>query len=184
MQSDQKKKNSSVKKTETSNVSTKKSKKTASPFPVAGIGASAGGLEAIKLLLQHLPDNTGIAYVIVQHLAPHFESILPKLLEKETSMKVHKVEDKIPLKVNEIFVIPPDTYMDIVDGHLTLFPRESKRGIFLPIDYFFKKLAKLYRNKAIGILLSGTGSDGTQGFKDIKAEGGYWHFKRNAEKPF
>ncbi len=172
MQSDQKKKNSSVKKTETSNVSTKKSKKTAAPFPVAGIGASAGGLEAIKLLLRHLPDNTGIAYVIVQHLAPHFESILPKLLEKETRMKVHKVEDKIPLKPNEIFVIPPDTYMDIVDGHLTLFPRESKRGIFLPIDYFFKKLAKLYCNKAIGILLSGTGSDGTQGFKDIKAEGG------------
>lgn len=150
----------------------KSSKKDHRQFPVAAIGASAGGLEAIKIFLQNLPGNTGIAYVIVQHLSPHYESILPKLLEKETKMKVHKVEDEMPLQVNEIYVIPPDTYMNIVDGHLTLFPRENKQGIFLPIDFFFKNLARLYKHKAIGILLSGTGSDGTEGFKDIKAEGG------------
>ncbi len=152
--------------------SQKSPKKKPKKFPVAAIGASAGGLEAIKLFLQNLPDNTGIAYVIVQHLSPNYESILPKLLEKQTKMQVHQVQDKMPIEPNQVYVIPPDTYMNIVDGHLTLFPRKNKEGIFLPIDFFFKNLAGIYKNKAIGILLSGTGSDGTQGFKDIKAEGG------------
>ena len=164
-------KNSASAKAETANSSPKSAKK-GPKFPVAAIGASAGGLEAIKLFLQNLPDNTGIAFVIVQHLSPHYKSILPALLEKETNMKVHQVEDKMPLKPNEIYVIPPNNYMNIVDGYLTLFPREDKKGIFLPIDFFFKHLAEIYKNKAIGILLSGTGSDGTEGFKDIKAEGG------------
>jgi len=144
----------------------------AAPFPVAAIGASAGGLEAIKTFLENLPDDTGISYVVVQHLAPNRESILPELLEKKTSMPVHQVKDRMPLEPNQVYVIPPNTYMNIVDGHLTLFPRENKEGIFLPIDFFFKNLAGIYQNKAIGILLSGTGSDGTAGFKEIKAEGG------------
>jgi len=144
----------------------------AAPFPVAGIGASAGGLEAISAFLEHLPDNTGISYVIVQHLAPNHQSILPELLEKKTAMPVHQVKDRMAIAPNQVYVIPPNTYMSIIDGHLTLFPREDKQGIFLPIDFFFKNLAYIYQNKAIGILLSGTGSDGTAGFKDIKAEGG------------
>lgn len=144
----------------------------AAPFPIAGIGASAGGLEALRTFLENLPDDTGIAYVIVQHLSPDHESILPELLEKKTAMPVHKVEDRMAINSNNIYVIPPNTYMSIIDGHLTLSPRVNKTGAFLPIDFFFKNLASIYQNKAIGILLSGTGSDGTIGFKDIKAEGG------------
>ncbi len=144
----------------------------AAPFPIAGIGASAGGLEALRTFLENLPDDTGIAYVIVQHLSPDHESILPELLNKKTSMPVHKVEDRMAINSNNIYVIPPNTYMSIIDGHLTLSPRVNKTGAFLPIDFFFKNLASIYQNKAIGILLSGTGSDGTIGFKDIKAEGG------------
>jgi two-component system, chemotaxis family, CheB/CheR fusion protein len=144
----------------------------AAPFPVAAIGASAGGLEALRLFLENLPDDTGIAYVIIQHLSPTHESILPELLERKTRMPVHKVEDRMHLHSNNIYVIPQDSYMSILDGHLTLSPRKNKDGLFLPIDFFFKNLASIYQNKAIGILLSGTGSDGTDGFKEIKAEGG------------
>jgi two-component system CheB/CheR fusion protein len=142
------------------------------PFPVAAIGASAGGLEAIRKFLNKLPHDTGIGYVIIQHLSPDHESILPELLERETKMPVHQVKNGMAVNVDNIYVIPPDTYMSIVDGHLTLSPRKNKGGIFLPIDFFFKNLALVYQNKAIGILLSGTGSDGTAGVKDIKGEGG------------
>jgi two-component system CheB/CheR fusion protein len=146
--------------------------KGAAPFPVAAIGASAGGLEALRSFLENLPEDTGIAYVVIQHLSPNHESILPELLERKTRMHVHKVEDGMPLHSNNIYVIPADSYMSILDGHLTLSPRKNKEGLFLPIDFFFKNLAYVYQNKAIGILLSGTGSDGTDGFKEIKAEGG------------
>ncbi len=156
----------------TSENSAQAHEKGAAPFPVAAIGASAGGLEALRLFLENLPQDTGIAYVIIQHLSPSHESILPELLERKTKMPVHKVEDRMAIHSNNIYVIPPDRYMSIVDGHLTLSPRKNKEGLFLPIDFFFKNLAHVYQNKAIGILLSGTGSDGTDGFKDIKAEGG------------
>ena len=141
------------------------------PFPVAGIGASAGGLEALKIFLENLSSSTGMAFVIIQHLSPSHQSILPELLEKKTQMPVLTVEDGMRIEANHIYVIPPNTYMSIVDGHLTLSPRE--RGLlFLPIDFFFKNLGRVYQNKAIGVILSGTGSDGTIGAKDIKGEGG------------
>ncbi len=141
-------------------------------FPVAGIGASAGGVEAIISLLENLPGDTGIAYVVIMHLSSEHESILPDLLAKKSPMPVHKVEDGMKVEMNHVYVIPPDTYMSIVDGHLALYPRDQKGGHFLPIDFFFKGIAQVYQNKAIGILLSGTASDGTSGFEDIKAEGG------------
>lgn len=144
----------------------------AAPFPIAGLGASAGGLTAIESLLENLPSSTGISYVIVQHLSPDHKSILPEILQRKTRMPVHSVTEGMNVEADHVYVIPPDTYLNIVDGHLTLIPRKSQKGIFLPIDFFFKHLAHIYQNKAIGILLSGTGSDGTEGFRDIKAEGG------------
>lgn len=169
----QKNKKPALTKAEPSIPSSNPTEKKSAQFPVAAIGASAGGVEALSLFLKNLPADTGIAFVIVQHLSPKYESMLPRLLEKETSMPVHKVEDGMKLKPDEVFVIPPNTYINIVDGQLTLVPRLSRAGIFLPIDYFFKHLAEIYKNKAIGILLSGTGSDGTEGCKDIKAAGGF-----------
>ena len=165
-------KKSASSKADVATSSSKPAQKEVPRFPVAAIGASAGGLEAIKSFLENVPGDTDISFVIVQHLSPHYKSILPKLLEKETKMPVHQVQDGMAIKKNQVYVIPPGTYMNIIDGHLTLVPRESRQGIFLPIDFFFKNLAHIYKNKAIGILLSGTGTDGTQGFKDIKAEGG------------
>ncbi len=141
-------------------------------FPVAAIGASAGGLQALKTFLENLGAHTGVSYVIIQHLSPDHQSILAELLEKKTSMPVHQVKDGTALEPNKVYVIPPNTYMSVVEGHLNLFPRQIKKGLFLPINFFFKNLAYSYQNKAIGILLSGTGSDGTEGFRDIKAEGG------------
>ena len=143
----------------------------AAPFPVAGVGASAGGLEALKIFLENLSPSTGMAFVIIQHLSPSNESILREILEKKTTMPVIQVEDGVKIQTNHIYVIPPNTCMSIVDGHLTLSPRE-KGKLFLPIDFFFTNLGRVYQNRAIGIILSGSGSDGTVGAKDIKAEGG------------
>ena len=141
-------------------------------FPIAGIGASAGGLEALSDFLENLPTECGIAFVIVQHLSPKHESLLPELLQRKTKMPVHKVEDGMAVNANNIYVIPPDTYMSIIDNHLSLSERNKIKGPFLPVNFFFKTLAYTYKNKAIGILLSGSASDGTAGFKEIKAEGG------------
>ncbi|WP_247233422.1 chemotaxis protein CheB [Telluribacter sp. SYSU D00476] len=143
------------------------------PFPVAAIGASAGGLEAISELLEHLPPDTGIAFVIIQHLSPTHESVLPELLANKTTMPVHKVTNRMRVEPNHVYVIPPNTFMSIMDGHLTLSEREkTSQGGYHSIDFFFSALAPVYQNKAIGIVLSGTASDGTAGLRAIKAEGG------------
>lgn len=141
-------------------------------FMIAGIGASAGGVEAVSALIKYLPSNLGIAYVVIQHLSPNHESILPEILQRNTSMPVHLVEDNMRVLQNNIYVIPPNTYMGIIDGHLRLAPRGS--GVVAPhsIDYFFTGLAAHYQNKAIGIILSGMAPDGAAGIQTIKAEGG------------
>jgi two-component system CheB/CheR fusion protein len=142
-----------------------------SPFPVVGIGASAGGIEALSNLFRDLSTQLGMAYVVVQHLSRTHESILPELLQNKTQMKVHKVTDGMPLEADNVYVIPPDTYMTIADGHLTLANLKASPPYYA-IDHFFKSLAEVYQFNAIGIVLSGTGSDGTFGIQAIKAEGG------------
>lgn len=139
---------------------------------VAAIGASAGGLEAISELLEHLPGNLGMAYIIIQHLDPDHESILPELLEKKTAMPVHKVENNMPVEANHVYVIPPGTFMSIVDSSLKLVTRKKSEGVYHSIDYFLTDFAPIYTNNAIGIILSGTATDGTLGLKTIKAAGG------------
>ena len=140
-------------------------------FAVVGIGASAGGLEAVTQLLQALPADTGMAFVLVQHLDPKHESKLDSILGKSTSMPVHEATHGMKVEPNNIYVIAPNTTMTIANGVLELTARgETLRH--LPVDSFFKSLAQDRQTGAIGVVLSGTGSDGTLGLEDIKAAGG------------
>jgi two-component system CheB/CheR fusion protein len=140
-------------------------------FPVVGVGASAGGLEAFTQLLSHLPRRSGMAFVLVQHLAPRHESALTSLLSHATLIPVAEVKDNMVVERDRIYVIPPNVNMGILHGRLHLMPRSPQRQ-HLPIDFFFRSLAEERGNKAIGVILSGTASDGTNGIKAIKAEGG------------
>jgi two-component system CheB/CheR fusion protein len=141
------------------------------PFPVIGVGASAGGLEAFKRLLKAIPGNSGMAYVLVQHLSPSHESILPGILAKTTAIPVHEITDEISLAPNNIYVIPSNKILTAVDGVLKLNPRD-KNIMNKSIDIFFASLAEVHREFAVGVVLSGTATDGTTGLKAIKASGG------------
>ena len=147
-------------------------KATTKSFPVVGIGASAGGLEAFTQLLKHLPADTNMAFVLVQHLDPTHESMLAQLLAKATRMPVHEVQTNMPVEANHVYVIPPNVNMTIEQQVLCLAPRTEARGQHMPIDAFLYSLAEDQKNNAIGIILSGTASDGTLGLRAIKAEGG------------
>jgi two-component system CheB/CheR fusion protein len=139
-------------------------------FPVVGIGGSAGALDAFTKLLQALPDDTNMAFVFVQHLDPHHVSQLPEILTKNTSMPVRNVEDGMSIQPNEVYVIPPNTTMVLENGVLRLAHRNP--GLHLPIDAFFQSLARVQGSRAIGVVLSGNASDGSQGVKAIKQECG------------
>lgn len=141
-------------------------------FPIVGVGASAGGLEAFTALLARLPADTGLAFVLVQHLDPRHKSILTELLAKETKMPVHEVENGVIVQPDHVYVIPPNMDMEILRGKLSLMPHTEARRQYMPIDYFFRSLAEDHQGNAIGVILSGTGTDGTLGLRAIKAEGG------------
>src|SRR5216683_2259722 len=141
-------------------------------FPIVGVGASAGGLEAFTQLLKALGSGTEMAYVLVQHLDPSHESALTELLAKATEMPVRQVTDATPVEPNHVHVIPPNVDMTISQGILRLTPRTETRGHHMPIDRFLRSLAEDQRSNAIGIILSGTASDGSLGLAAIKAEGG------------
>lgn len=141
-------------------------------FPVVGIGASAGGLEALKQLFTAMPSETGLAFVLVQHLDPDHASLMADLLAKYTAMPVAQVVDGLAVAPNRVYVIPPNHYLAIRDGILRLSPPTERRGMRMPIDYFLRSLAKALREKAICVILSGTGSDGTLGLREIKGHGG------------
>ena len=142
------------------------------PFPIVGVGASAGGLEAFRRLLGALPGDTGMAYVLVQHLDPRHESVLADLLSQATRMPVSEVKGDVRVEPNRVYVIPPTQDMGIADGILKLVPRSASGRLHMPIDYFLRTLAELQGSQGIGVVLSGTATDGTLGLKAIKAEGG------------
>ncbi len=141
-------------------------------FPVVGIGASAGGLEAFVDLLKHLPADIGMAYVIVQHLDPKHESMLGELLARATPMRVVEAQDGMHLEADHIYVIPPNTDMSVMHNQLQLVQRKGVKGAHMPVDYFLRSLAEDKGAQAIGIILSGTASDGTEGLRAIKGAGG------------
>ncbi len=139
-----------------------------------GIGASAGGLSAFEAFFSAMPENTdpGIAFVLVQHLAPDHKSILTDLVRRYTRMQVFEVEDGMAVTPNCTYIIPPNRDMAFLNGTLQLLEPSRPRGHRLPIDFFFRSLAQDQHERAICIVLSGTGSDGTHGVREIKAEGG------------
>ena len=141
-------------------------------FPVVGIGASAGGLDAASHLLKALPTNTGMAFVLVQHLDPTHSSMLAEILSRSTHMPVLEVHDEPVVLPNHVYVIPPGQTMSIGENHLTLQARPPTREPHRPIDSFLRSLAQDQRHRAIGVILSGMGNDGTLGLQEIKAAGG------------
>lgn len=141
-------------------------------FPIVGIGASAGGLEAMDLFFKNMPVDYGMAFVVVQHLDPTRVGILPEILQRSTAMKVMQATDLLKVKPNQIYVIPPNKNILILKGFLHLFDPIETRGLRLPIDVFLRSLANDRLNKSIGIILSGMGADGSIGIKAIKEKGG------------
>ncbi|WP_246559183.1 chemotaxis protein CheB [Citrifermentans pelophilum] len=141
-------------------------------FPIVGIGASAGGLEALEQFLRHVPQGNGMAFVIVQHLDPTHKGIMAELLQRTTAMEVLQVKDRMRVKPDCVYVIPPNKDMSILHGVLHLFAPTEPRGLRLPIDFFLRSLAEDRQEAAIGVILSGMGSDGTIGLRAIKEKAG------------
>ncbi len=142
------------------------------PMYYVGMGASAGGLEALQLFFTNMPHKSGLAFVVVQHLSPDYKSLMVELLSKYTEMEVQRVEDGMRIQSDKVYLIPPKKNMTINEGNLYLTEKPERDHLNLPIDSFFCSLAEDQGEKAIGIILSGTGSDGTRGVRAIKEEGG------------
>src|SRR5690606_20714381 len=141
-------------------------------FPIVGIGASAGGLAALKTFFAHAPDDSGQAFVVVVHLSPEHKSHLPELLQPHVAMPVQQVRETVKLEPNHVYVIPPGANLDTIDTHLRLTDLEERRRERAPIDHFFRTLAKTHDGQAVGVILTGTGSDGALGMREIKQAGG------------
>ncbi len=144
----------------------------ANAFPIVGIGASAGGFEAFAEMLNVLPVDTGMAFVLIQHLDPTHESMLAHLLARKSKLPVSQVTDGMVVEPNHVYVIPPNAQMGIRNGTLELEKRAPAGERNMPIDHFFQSLAAYRKDGAIGVILSGTATDGTFGLESIKAEGG------------
>ena len=141
-------------------------------FPIVGIGASAGGLEALEIFFSHMPHDSNIAFVVIQHLSPSHKSIMGSLLSKDTQMEVIEIKDGIKLESNRVYLNPPDKNVIIINGTLQLMTPVKTGSINLPIDCFFRSMAEDLGEKAICIILSGTATDGTLGLKAVKGGGG------------
>ncbi|MFZ4414584.1 MAG: chemotaxis protein CheB [Bacteroidales bacterium] len=141
-------------------------------FPIVGIGASAGGLEALEQFFGAMPKDSGMAFIVIQHLDPNHVGIMPELLQRITSMKVLQASDHLIVKPNCVYVIPPNKSLSLLNGYILLFDPVETRGLRLPIDFFLRSLALDRQEKSIGIILSGMGSDGSLGVKAIKEKNG------------
>jgi two-component system CheB/CheR fusion protein len=142
------------------------------PFYVVGIGASAGGLEALEQFFEHMPEDSRLCFVVVQHLSPDFKSMMDELLARRTRIPIVRVEDGIELRPNAIFLMPPRKEMIQSGGRLFLTDKDPSQGFALPIDRYLRSLAQDFGSRSIGVILSGTGSDGSRGIRDIHEVGG------------
>lgn len=140
---------------------------------IVGIGASAGGLEALEDFFDAMPADSGLAFVVVQHLSPDFKSVMDELLARHTQITIHRVVDGMRVEANSIYLIPPKKELIISGCRLLLSDKDPELGLTLPIDIFFRSLAQDAGERAVGVILSGTGSDGSRGIHDIKAAGGF-----------
>jgi two-component system CheB/CheR fusion protein len=145
---------------------------TTDQFPIVGIGASAGGLEALEQFFTNMPSDSGMAFVVIQHLDPNHKGIMRELLQRITQMQVFTVTDRLKIRQNCVYVIPPNSSMSILNGTLHLFEPIESRGLRLPVDFFFRSLADDRQEHSIGIILSGMGSDGSIGLRAIKEKAG------------
>ena len=141
-------------------------------FPIVGIGASAGGLEAFELFFKTMPTDSGMAFVLIPHLDPGHASLLSEILQRNTTMPVHETENQTIIQANHVYIIPPNKDMAIFHGTLHLSVPEQARGLRLPIDSFFRSLAEDQGERAICVILSGSGSDGTLGLRAVHGAGG------------
>ncbi|OAI10107.1 chemotaxis protein CheB [Methylomonas lenta] len=139
---------------------------------IVGIGASAGGLEALEAFLSHMPADSGLAFVIIQHLDPVHKGVMPELLQRITPMRVTQAGNRMKVKANCVYVIPPNKDLSVLHGSLYLLDPVAARGLRLSIDFFFRSLAEDQHERAIGVILSGMGSDGTLGLRAIKENAG------------
>ncbi len=146
---------------------------TKSDFYVVGIGASAGGLEAVEQFFQQMPSDSGMAFCVIQHLSPQYKSFMPELLAKHTDMEICSAKQGMEVKPNTIYLIPPSNYITIQKNILQLSSFDSSTTVNFPIDVFFNSLALEKKEKSIGLILSGKGSDGTKGIKAIHECGGF-----------
>src|SRR6266478_3462587 len=142
-------------------------------FPVVGLGASAGGLDASRRLLATLPPGTGMAFILIQHLDPTHASMMVELLAGHTPMKVQQAADGMPLEREHVYLIPPGVYLSIQGGALRLSEPRERHGARLPFDFFLRSLAEELGERAICVILSGTGGDGSKGLKAVKEKGGH-----------
>ena len=141
-------------------------------FPVVGLGASAGGLDASRRLLTALPPGTGMAFILIQHLDPTHASMMVDLLAGHTPMKVQQAADGMTIEREHVYLIPPGVYLSIRDGALRLSEPRERHGARLPFDFFLRSLAEEFGERAICVILSGTGGDGSLGLKAVKEKGG------------
>ena len=145
---------------------------TGAPFPIVGIGASAGGLMALEQFLLHVPLYSGLAFVIVEHLDPHRAGMLVELLQRHTPLPVVEARDQVQVEPDHVYVIPPGHDLGVLQGVLHLLEPPEPRRLRLPIDFFFKSLADDRQQHSIGVVLSGMGADGTQGMRAIRQAAG------------
>ena len=154
------------------------------PLMIVGIGASAGGLAALKAFFDNVPAESGLAFVVVVHLSPEHESHLADLLQPHAKMPVQQVAETIAIEPNKVYVIPPGCNLSAIDTHLRLSSLEKARRERAPVDHFFRTLAATHDGESAGVILSGSGSDGTLGIKEIKARGGLTIVQDLAEAQF
>ena len=141
------------------------------PFLVVAVGASAGGLEAFSTLLRAIPSNAPLSIVLVQHMSRTHESLLPEILASRTALRVFAATDELRIESGCVYVIPPDTHMTVIDGHLRVRPRPKGHGA-AQINALFQSVAEYYGRKSVGVILSGALRDGAEGFRAIRAAGG------------
>src|SRR5215216_2641554 len=142
-----------------------------SEFRIVGIGASAGGLESLERLFSHLPADTGMAFVVLQHLSPDFRSLMDELLGRRTSMPIRQAESDVAVEPNTVYLLPMKE-MIIRQRHLLLNDKDPRVGLTLPIDLFFRSLAQDAGERAVAVVLSGSGSDGSRGVQEVGKAGG------------
>lgn len=139
---------------------------------LVGVGASAGGLDALSKFFQHAPKHEDISYVVIQHLSPNYKSLMDELLRKYTNMDVYIAENEMIVEPGNIYLIPPNHYLRVINGTLYLEEYKSRSILSTPIDVFFHSLGNDFANKSVAVILSGTGSDGTKGIKSVRENGG------------